>query len=139
MCSSDLATALWTLAGPALRGDDVLRPGPLVWNAAVKLVFFASGAAVAAVVSNQAVRLRALAREDALTGISNRRAFFGALDRIVEWGRRTGAPWVLAYLDVDDFKKVNDELGHGTGDLVLIALLMVLAFSNDIRRLLGRL
>ncbi|PYP39597.1 MAG: hypothetical protein DMD43_10520 [Gemmatimonadetes bacterium] len=60
------------------------------------------------------------------TGISNRRAFFGALDRIVEWGRRTGAPWVLAYLDVDDFKKVNDELGHGTGDLVLKTVARVL-------------
>ena len=124
--SGALATALWALAGPALGGDDVLRPGQLVWNASMKLVFFASAAAVVSVVSNQAVRLRILAREDALTGISNRRAFFGALDRIVEWGRRTGAPWVLAYLDVDDFKKVNDELGHGTGDMVLKAIARVL-------------
>jgi diguanylate cyclase (GGDEF)-like protein len=113
-----LATALWGLAGPALRGDE-LPPGLLAWNAAAQLLFFASAAVVVSVVSNQAVRLRVLAREDALTGISNRRAFFGALDRIVEWGRRQGSPWVLAYLDVDDFKKINDNFGHGTGDKVL--------------------
>jgi diguanylate cyclase (GGDEF)-like protein len=113
-----LATSLWALVDPVARFGGS-RPALLVWNAAMQLLFFAASAAVVSVVSDQAVKLRILAREDPLTGISNRRAFFGALDRILEWGRRHGTPWVLAYLDVDDFKKINDSLGHGTGDAVL--------------------
>jgi diguanylate cyclase (GGDEF)-like protein len=119
--TAGLATSLWALVSPSVRFD-AFRPGLLAWNGAMQLLIFASTAAVVSVVSDQAVRLRSLAREDSLTGISNRRAFFGALDRIVEWGRRHGAPWVLAYLDVDDFKKVNDTMGHGTGDAVLKAI-----------------
>lgn len=112
-----LATSLWALVDPARFGG--AHAALLVWNGGMQLLFFAASAAVVSVVSDQAVRLRILAREDPLTGISNRRAFFGALDRILEWGRRQGTPWVLAYLDVDDFKKINDSLGHGTGDAVL--------------------
>ncbi len=88
-------------------------------NGAVHLGFFVLTAIAVSIMSRQALRLRVLAREDALTGIPNRRAFFGALTRTLEWGRRHGTPWVLGYLDVDDFKKVNDTLGHGEGDAVL--------------------
>src|ERR1044071_2501426 len=69
------------------------------------------------VLAEQTVELRALAREDPLTGIPNRRAFFGALDRAVEWSRRQGMSWVLAYLDVDNFKRINDTLGHAAGEI----------------------
>jgi diguanylate cyclase (GGDEF)-like protein len=91
----------------------------LVWNSAAQLLFFLFIAALVSLLSEQTVELRILAREDPLTGIPNRRAFFGALDRAVEWSRRQGMTWVLAYLDVDNFKKVNDTLGHGVGDEVL--------------------
>jgi diguanylate cyclase (GGDEF)-like protein len=59
------------------------------------------------------------AREDALTGLPNRRAFEERL--IVEMGRaqRNGRPLCLVALDVDHFKKVNDQHSHSVGDLVL--------------------
>jgi diguanylate cyclase (GGDEF)-like protein len=91
----------------------------LLWNGASQLLFFLVVAALVSVLAEQTVQLRTLAREDPLTGIPNRRAFFGALDRALEWSRRQGVPWVLAYLDVDNFKKINDTRGHGVGDAVL--------------------
>jgi diguanylate cyclase (GGDEF)-like protein len=91
----------------------------LFFNSAAQLLFFLFIAGMVSLLAEQTVELRTLAREDPLTGIPNRRAFFGALDRAVEWSRRQGMPWALAYLDVDNFKKINDTLGHGTGDEVL--------------------
>jgi diguanylate cyclase (GGDEF)-like protein len=91
----------------------------LVWNSAAQLLFFLFISGLVSLLAEQTVELRILAREDPLTGIPNRRAFFGALDRAVEWSRRQGMSWVLAYLDVDNFKKINDTMGHGVGDEVL--------------------
>jgi diguanylate cyclase (GGDEF)-like protein len=62
------------------------------------------------------------ARTDPLTGLLNRRAFYERADKEIGRARRSGAPLVLAYIDVDDFKSVNDRFGHETGDRVLVAL-----------------
>ncbi len=62
------------------------------------------------------------ARTDALTGLLNRRAFYERAKEEIARVRRSGAPLTLAYLDVDDFKGVNDRFGHDTGDRVLVAL-----------------
>ena len=61
-------------------------------------------------------RLSALALTDALTGLSNRRAFDEALDR--EWKRtlREGSQVSLLLLDIDHFKEFNDRYGHQVGD-----------------------
>jgi diguanylate cyclase (GGDEF)-like protein len=91
----------------------------LLWDAAAQLLFFLFVAVVVSTLASQTVSLRTLAREDPLTGIPNRRAFFGALDRILAGSRRRETAWVLAYLDVDNFKRINDELGHNVGDAVL--------------------
>ena len=64
-------------------------------------------------------RERELANHDRLTGLVSREAFRDHLH--VEKNRctRTGKPLTLAYLDCDEFKKVNDSFGHLTGDQVL--------------------
>ncbi|MHC1479342.1 diguanylate cyclase [Frateuria aurantia] len=59
------------------------------------------------------------AREDALTGLPNRRAFDELLTRDVERMRRHGSPLCLVMLDIDHFKAVNDQHSHQTGDAVL--------------------
>jgi diguanylate cyclase (GGDEF)-like protein len=58
---------------------------------------------------------RTMAECDALTGLSNRRAFDAALERAA----RTREPYALILIDLDDFKRVNDEHGHPAGDEVL--------------------
>jgi diguanylate cyclase (GGDEF)-like protein len=59
---------------------------------------------------------------DSLTGLPNRRGFQEAALRELERSRRYGQPITLAFLDVDDFKIVNDRLGHQIGDQVLETL-----------------
>lgn len=62
------------------------------------------------------------ARSDALTGVSNRRAFDHDVELELERAKRTGLPLSLAVIDLDGFKQVNDDLGHQVGDEVLRAV-----------------
>jgi diguanylate cyclase (GGDEF)-like protein len=70
-------------------------------------------------VQDQAAQLAALAHNDALTGIPNRRAWDLDLVREMIRARRTGAPLHVALLDIDHFKRFNDTNGHQAGDLLL--------------------
>jgi diguanylate cyclase len=58
-------------------------------------------------------------RTDPLTGASNRRAFDDSLDGLVKQFTRYGVPVSIAMLDIDFFKRVNDQYGHMQGDMVL--------------------
>lgn len=59
------------------------------------------------------------ARRDALTGLDNRRVFLERAKQEMKSAARYGQPLILACLDLDHFKSINDELGHGEGDIVL--------------------
>jgi diguanylate cyclase (GGDEF)-like protein len=63
---------------------------------------------------------------DELTGLLRRRAGLAALELALARARRTGLPLVVAFLDVDGLKTVNDERGHAAGDEVLRAVATVL-------------
>jgi two-component system cell cycle response regulator len=56
---------------------------------------------------------------DGLTGVLNRRGAFAEIERAIEHTRREGRPLSVLVADVDDFKEINDTLGHATGDGVL--------------------
>ena len=70
-------------------------------------------------VQDQATQLDALAHNDALTGIPNRRSWDLDLVREMARAHRSGTPLHLALLDVDHFKRFNDSHGHQAGDLLL--------------------
>ncbi|MVV50342.1 EAL domain-containing protein [Pseudomonas sp. PB120] len=56
---------------------------------------------------------------DPLTGLLNRRGFYQTVENLLLRGERSDSAWVLLYLDLDGFKRVNDSLGHDAGDRVL--------------------
>lgn len=56
---------------------------------------------------------------DALTGLPNRRMFHQNLEQEIKKSQRSGLPFVLMFLDLDDFKEVNDSFGHAMGDMLL--------------------
>lgn len=84
-------------------------------------------------------RLEMLAMTDALTGLLNRRAFEDAATRDVSRATRSGAPLSLCILDVDYFKRVNDEHGHPAGDAVLRSIARSLVSCLRKGDLVGRL
>jgi len=62
------------------------------------------------------------AHHDALTGLPNRAYFQDCVTRALERNKPTRTPCVVLFIDIDDFKSVNDTLGHAVGDRVLVAV-----------------
>lgn len=97
-------------------------------NLARAAMTLAVGGAVGVLAVNQALLVRQLvgldaaASTDPLTGLPNRRH----LDRIKPKPSTNGTAGWIAYIDVDGFKAVNDELGHAAGDRVLVGVAVAL-------------
>ncbi len=70
-------------------------------------------------------RISAQARHDPLTGALNRQGLDEAVKREIAKVRRQDTPLSVALLDIDNFKKINDDLGHATGDAALAHLASV--------------
>jgi diguanylate cyclase (GGDEF)-like protein len=84
--------------------------------------------------------LERAASEDPLTGIANRRHFMQRLAAEIEVAQAAGRPLTLAIADLDRFKLVNDDLGHGVGDEALrrsAALMRGLCRGNDLVARIG--
>jgi diguanylate cyclase (GGDEF)-like protein len=75
---------------------------------------------------DRAAVLEERASTDELTGLLRRGAGLAALEREIGRARRSGGSLVVAFLDVDGLKKVNDELGHAAGDRLLVDVATVL-------------
>jgi len=108
----------YAYATPLFYDDRALETG---YPARVLMFVLAVGGATVAVqfLKGRLVRAelhqRTMAELDPLTGVANRRGFDLALERAAA----TGDPYALILIDLDDFKRVNDEQGHPAGDAVL--------------------
>ncbi len=86
------------------------------------LTLFASQVAIAIDNAKLFEEVQLMATTDELTGINNRRQLFQAGREKFEHARRSGLPFSAIMFDIDHFKKINDNLGHATGDEILHAL-----------------
>jgi diguanylate cyclase (GGDEF)-like protein len=92
------------------------------WNGVVR---FGTLALVSSLISRLhagILRERQLARTDPLTGAANARTFYESALEAVRAAHRDEQPLTLAYFDVDDFKQLNDRLGHLAGDQALLTI-----------------
>jgi diguanylate cyclase (GGDEF)-like protein len=89
------------------------------WNALILLGLYVGCVMILGELRSLYLRERDLSRLDALTQLPNRRAFFEFCEIEASRARRYRHPLTLVFLDVDEFKQINDRFGHMSGDQVL--------------------
>ena len=124
--------------------DTVHGPGLGEWkvpvaNAVSELVFFLITAALLSTLKDRLRHEQLLARTDALTHVFNCRAFEELGEKILQLAVRYEHPVALAYIDIDDFKAINDSAGHSAGDIVLQTVAQTLAARTRSTDIVGRL
>ncbi|HEX8855151.1 MAG TPA: GGDEF domain-containing protein [Thermoleophilaceae bacterium] len=118
-----IAAMAATLIAPLLLAGNPLYPSTewrrvLLWAVAAPLIGFTVQNLIARV-RGKTEELESAARTDTLTGLPNRRALDEEIPDELERAARYGYPLSLAMIDLDHFKRLNDERGHQAGDRLL--------------------
>ncbi len=103
-------------------GHPYSHPAIPYWNAAIRFSVFLTVAILVSALRRAHDHEKELARIDGLTGAVNVRFFYELLRMEIDRTQRTQRPFTIVYLDLDNFKQVNDHNGHSVGDKVLYAV-----------------
>ncbi len=118
LAMSVLSTLTWLIAGIA-AGQNYTHSVIYLWNTMIRFGFFVLVTYLIAELRSAHEAQRLLARTDYVSGAMNARHFHELVELEMARSRRYTYPLTLVYMDLDDFKQVNDTFGHDTGDEVL--------------------
>lgn len=118
LAGATVCAFVW-LGSNYLAGLHYSQPSIWVFNFLTQGTSFVVVGLLIATVRHSLVREAELSRTDQLTSLLNRRAFYEAAQHVLVIAARYGHPVTIAYIDIDDFKAVNDTLGHERGDTAL--------------------
>jgi diguanylate cyclase (GGDEF)-like protein len=118
---SILSACAWYLAD-VLSGQVYSSSLIYLWNTGIRLGFFATVTFLLAALRESLDHERNLSRTDHLTGAANTRAFLELIQSEINRYERYQHPFTVVYIDLDNFKMVNDRYGHLGGDKVLRAI-----------------
>jgi diguanylate cyclase (GGDEF)-like protein len=114
-CVSSLAWLVAEMVGRQNYKFDIA----MYWNDFMELMLFLMTSVVVSALKGALEREKAIARTDLLTGMPNRRHYFELIAGEIKRNHRYNDPFSVAYLDIDNFKTVNDTMGHEEGDNLL--------------------
>ena len=120
--AASLTSAVVWLVTQVITGKSYSQPVIFAWNTLIVFGFFFTVAYLLSELKKALEYERELACTDYLTGAVNSRVFFDTLQVEINRSQRYGHPFTLAYIDIDNFKDVNDQFGHTIGDQVLRAV-----------------
>jgi diguanylate cyclase (GGDEF)-like protein len=127
---SVLCAATWVLANSA-AGWTYSHPWIFVWNTFSRFAVFLIVTMLLSALRAAHEHEKALARTDYLTGAVNKRSFCDLVELEISRCRRYRHPFTVIYADLDNFKAVNDQMGHSTGDSLLCEV--VAALKRELR------
>lgn len=109
------------------------------WNFAVRAATYLAVAVLTGKLRESLEHERTLSRADSLTGVANSRHFTDLAELELARARRHMRPLTITYLDIDNFKTVNDDYGHAAGDHLLRLVALKLAEAARETDVVGRL